>query len=67
VIEDNNNKLTLCEVKYRNKINVPLVMKNFAERYDNVGIKLIITKDILRKEGEIYFIPAVLLPFVVLK
>jgi uncharacterized protein len=64
VIEDKNSKLTLCEVKYRNKASVPAIMKNFEERYDNVGKKLIITKDVLKKEGELYFIPAVLLPFV---
>jgi predicted AAA+ superfamily ATPase len=64
VIEDKDNKLTLCEVKYRSKASVPVIMKNFKERYDNVGMKLIITKDILKKENDVYFIPAVLLPFV---
>lgn len=64
VIEDKNNQLTICEVKYRNKINVPVIMKNFVERYPNVGKKIIITKDLLKKEKDIYFVPAVLLPFV---
>ncbi|MDA3839878.1 MAG: ATP-binding protein [Patescibacteria group bacterium] len=64
VIEDKNNKLTLCEVKYRNKVSVPMIMKNFEERYDNVELKLIVTKDVLKKEGEVYFVPAVVLPFV---
>ncbi|MBU4141844.1 ATP-binding protein [Patescibacteria group bacterium] len=64
VIEDKNNKLMLCEVKYRNKVVVPSAMKNFQERYDNAGRKLIITKDLLKKENDVYFIPAVLLPFV---
>ncbi|MDP3057503.1 MAG: ATP-binding protein [bacterium] len=64
VIEDKNNKLMLCEVKYRNKVKVPVIMENFTERYDNVGRKLITTKDLLKKENEVYFIPAVLLPFV---
>lgn len=64
VIEDRDNKLTLCEVKYRNKVSVPVIMKNFEERYNNVGKKMIITKDILKKDGEVYFVPAVLLPFV---
>jgi len=64
VIEDKDNKLTLCEVKYRSKVSVPVVMKNFEERYENVGKKLIVTKDILKKENDVYFIPAVLLPFV---
>jgi len=64
VIEDKDNKLTLCEVKYRNKVSVPVIMKNFEERYENVGIKFIITKNVLKKDGDVYFIPAVLLPFV---
>ncbi|MFH1838613.1 MAG: ATP-binding protein [Candidatus Kuenenbacteria bacterium] len=64
VIEDKNNKLILCEVKYRNKINVPIIMKNFEERNKNIGMKIIITKDVLKKENNIYFIPAVFLPFV---
>lgn len=63
VIEDKDNKLTLCEVKYRNKVSVPVIMKNFEERYKNVGLKLIVTKDVLKKDGEIYFMPSVLLPF----
>ncbi|MEA2064670.1 MAG: ATP-binding protein [Patescibacteria group bacterium] len=67
VIEDRNNKLTLCEVKYRNKINAPVIMKNFEERYNNVGKKFIITKDLLKMENNIYFIPAALLPFADLK
>jgi len=67
VIEDKNNKLMLCEVKHRNKVVVPVAMKNFQERYDNVGRKLIITKDLLKKENDIYFIPAILLPFVTFK
>lgn len=64
VIEDKNNKLMLCEVKYRNRASVPVIMKNFEKRYDNVGNKLIITKNLLQKENNVYFIPAILLPFV---
>lgn len=64
VIEDKNNKLMLCEVKYRNKVKIPVIMKNFEERYGNVGRKLIVTKDLLKKENDVYFIPVILLPFV---
>lgn len=64
VIEDKNNKLMLCEVKYRNKVKVPVIMKNFEERYANTGRKLIVTKNLLKKENDAYFIPAILLPFV---
>jgi len=64
IIEDKNNKLMLCEVKYRNKVRMPVIMKNFEKRYDNVGNKLIITKSLLKKEKDVYFIPTTLLPFV---
>ncbi len=64
VIEDQNNRLTICEVKYRNKVKVSVIMKNFKERYSNVGKQLMITKNMIKKEGEVYFIPAILLPFV---
>ncbi len=67
VIEDKNNKLTLCEVKYRNKINEPVIMKNFENKYNNIEKKLIITKDLLKMENGVYFIPAMLLPFIELK
>lgn len=67
VIEDKNNKLTICEVKYRNKINTPVIMKSFEERYNNIEKKLIITKDLLKMENDVYFIPAALLPFVDLR
>ncbi len=64
VIESKNNQLMLCEVKYRNKISVPVIMKNFVERYSNVNQKIIITKNVLKHEKGIYFIPAALLAFV---
>ncbi len=64
VIEGRDNQLTLCEVKYRSKTNIPKIMKNFTERYKNTKKKIIITKDTLKKTDEFYFIPAVLLPFI---
>lgn len=64
VIEDKDNKLLLCEVKYRNKVGVPVVMKNFEEKYSGVSNKIIITKNLLQIKDGVYFIPAVLLPFV---
>ncbi len=64
VIEDKNNQLILCEVKYRNKISVPVIMNNFEKRYGGVAKKLIITKNVLKKEADVYFVPVVLLPFV---
>lgn len=65
IIERENEKNILCEVKYRSKVTVPLAMKNFQKRYpDLVDQKIIITKDLLKKEEDIYYLPAVLLPFV---
>ena len=64
VIEAKNNKLILCEVKYRNKATVPVIMKNFEERYGKAAQKLIITKNLLKQDEDVYFLPAALLPFV---
>ena len=65
IIEKENGKNILCEVKYRSKIKMPLAMKNFQKRYpDLAGQKIIATKDLLKKEGAVYYLPAVLLPFV---
>jgi hypothetical protein len=64
VLEDRENKLTICEVKYRNKVKLPVVMKNFSKKYTNVNRQLIITKDLLKKEDNVYYIPASLLPFI---
>jgi hypothetical protein len=64
VLEDKENKLSICEVKYRNKVNLPVVMKNFSKKYDNVNRKLIITKDLLKQEEDVYYIPAGVLPFI---
>ncbi|MEA1936582.1 MAG: ATP-binding protein [Patescibacteria group bacterium] len=65
VIEKENRKNILCEVKYRSKATVPLAMKNFQKRYpDLVDQKIIITKDLLKIENDVYYLPAVLLSFV---
>lgn len=64
VIEKENGKNILCEVKYSLKASVPLAMKNFQKKYpDLVDEKIIITKDLLKKDGDVYYLPAVLLPF----
>ena len=68
VIETENGKNILCEVKYRSKAVIPLAMKNFQKRYpDLVDQKIIITKDLLKRENDVYYLPAVLLPFVELR
>lgn len=60
IIEQSYNSYIAIEVKYRNKVWLPVIMKNFEESYWVVK-KIIITKDILRKEDNTYFIPACLL------
>lgn len=45
------------EVKFRSKVKVPVSIKHFQERY-KVNRGIIITKDEIKKEGDIYFIPA---------
>lgn len=64
VLEDKEDKLSICEVKYRNKVDLPVVMRNFSKKYDNVNRKLIITKDLLKQEDDVYYIPACVLPFI---
>ncbi|MEA2098306.1 MAG: DUF4143 domain-containing protein [Patescibacteria group bacterium] len=65
VIEKENGKNILCEVKYRSKVTVPLAMKNFQKRYPGLADqKIIITKDLLKIEEKVYYLPAVLLSFV---
>lgn len=58
VIEKSFEEYFLIESKYRNKIwNIPVVMKNFEENYNN-SKKIIITKNILDFQENIFYIPA---------
>jgi uncharacterized protein len=54
------------EVKYTANYNkIPTAIRNFNENYgDKVKKSVIITKDYIGKEKEIYFIPFCLLPFI---
>ena len=63
IIEDAFESYIPIEVKYRNKVWLQKVMKNFEENY-NVSKKIIITKDILKKEEGVYYIPACMLSFI---
>ena len=63
IIEDGFESYIPIEVKYRNKVWLPKVMKNFVGNY-NVTKKIIITKDILQKEEDVYYIPACILSFI---
>jgi predicted AAA+ superfamily ATPase len=65
VLENSKGGLDLCEVKYRSKITMPVNMRNFQKRYPElVNRNIIVTKDILKKEKNNYFIPITILPFV---
>jgi predicted AAA+ superfamily ATPase len=64
VVEKSFEEQILIECKYRNKIwNIPVVMKNFEENY-GVSKKIIITKDILNIQDNVFYIPACLFGFV---
>jgi len=52
----------IFEIKYRKKVSEPIAFKNFSEKY-KVRNKFIITKDELKIENWVYFIPACLVWF----
>jgi predicted AAA+ superfamily ATPase len=58
--------MQLIEVKFRKGVNkIPHSMRNFVENYGSqVEQQIIITQDILARNGDIFFIPAPLFPFV---
>lgn len=64
VVEVSYKNYILFECKYRNKkTRIPVVMKNFENSYGK-SPKIIITKDYLDKDEDIFYIPASLFSFV---
>ena len=62
VLENFDKTLSIFEVKYRKKVQVPNVFKKFEDKYSSLLLnKFIITKDILKYEKWVYFIPACVL------
>jgi adenosine deaminase len=62
VLENFEKKLSIVEVKYRNKVKIPWIFKRFEKKYnENLEKKIIITKDICKYEEGVYFIPACIL------
>ena len=62
LVEKEINKYLLIEVKYRSKVRRPAAFKNFSSKYpQSKATHLVITKDLLKKEDGIYYIPASLL------
>jgi predicted AAA+ superfamily ATPase len=53
------NELIPIEVKYRNKINFPIGMKNFEANYqERINKKIIFTKNLLKQEENTYYVPS---------
>ncbi len=64
VAKTNNGKINLIESKYRNQLRAN-ALKSFENKYPNsVKYTMVITKNILQKKGNIYYIPAMLFPFI---
>ncbi len=56
--------LILFESKFRNVVKMPQSITRFMRKYENVEKVMIITKDLLMKEGQTLYFPVVLLPFI---
>jgi hypothetical protein len=63
VIEKKYNLHTIIEVKYKSKVKIPLAFKKFEEKY-NVDKQIIITKETLKFDNNVYYIPACILSFI---
>ena len=64
ILEDFEKNLSIIEVKYRKKVQKPAIFNKFQNNYqDLLKNKIIITKDILKFEDWIYYIPACILVF----
>ncbi len=59
LIERNIREYFLIEVKYRANIKKNIAFKNFSEKYKDIKLnKIIITRDILKKDENVFYIPA---------
>ena len=57
-------ELIPIEIKFTNVNKIPVAIKNFKEKYVKTSNIIIATKETLKKEKNIYFIPIILLPFI---
>ena len=62
ILEEKYWLYTMLEVKFKSKVKIPLAFKNFSEKY-NVSKNIIITKDLLKFENNIFYIPACIFAF----
>ncbi len=59
VLENFEKNLNIFEVKYRNKVKIPIIFSNFSDNYKEKCLqRIIVTKDILKKDWDVLFIPA---------
>lgn len=63
IIEETYNSFISIEVKYRNKIWLPVIMKNFEQSYWTIK-NIIVTKNLLKKEKNNYYIPACMISMI---
>lgn len=64
VVADGTTQL-LCEVKYRNHVQLPTAIKYFQHKYPATQqTTILVTKNLLRQTDRVYYIPAALLPFI---
>ena len=66
VIENSYENYTIIEVKYKSKVKKPVIFNNFSKNYHTIK-QIIITKDLLKYENNIYYLPACLLAFIDIK
>jgi len=65
VYEDFDKKISILEVKYRNKVQIPSIFKRFEWIYkDKLKNKIIITKNICEYKNWVYFIPACIISLI---
>ena len=63
IVEKEYELYDIVEVKYRNKVLVPIIFEKFNNKY-NTKNQIILTKNILKIEGNIKYIPVYLMGFV---
>lgn len=63
-ILERGNRLIIIETKFTSKGKLSYAIKRFREQYKNVEYTILITKDLIKKEKDMFYIPVIILPFV---
>jgi len=59
-------RLIPVEVKFKKKMSIPVAMKNFFSNYSQEAeYGVVVTKDLIGRTRDVYFLPVVLLDFVI--